>query len=72
MLGQGVGIIAKQLLATAVVMHHLIPEQELPWDPWAETPEFAGVTAEGCSLCSLTRITPLLFVLHAWSDSPAA
>lgn len=69
MLGQGVGIIAKQLLATAVVMHHLIPEQELPW---AGTPEFAGVTAEGCSLCSLTRITPLLFVLHAWSDSPAA
>lgn len=30
-LGQGVGIIAKQLLATAVVMHHLIVEQELPW-----------------------------------------
>lgn len=36
-LGQGVGIIAKQLLARAVVMHHLTLEQELLWDPGVGT-----------------------------------
>lgn len=68
-LGQGVGIIARQLLATAVVRHHLILEHELPWDPWVGTPEFAGVTTEGCSCADSPAVTSLILVLHTWCDS---
>lgn len=68
MLGQGVGTIAK-LLARAVVMHHLILEQKLPWDPWVGTREFAGATAEAAPCAPSPAVTPLLLVLHAWRDS---
>lgn len=47
MLGQSVDIITKQLLVTAVVIHHLTLEQELPWDAWAGTAEFAGGVCRG-------------------------
>lgn len=49
MLGQGVGIIAKELLATVVVMHHLIVEQELPWDPWAGSLQVSLPRAAPCA-----------------------
>lgn len=69
-LGQAVSINCQTAAGNSCCHASSHTRQELPWDPWAGTLAFAGVTAEGCSLCSLTSsYSSAISVLHAWRDS---